>query len=60
MPSLGSSFLQPGEREGSRETSLQPFSTERGLIKKMENNFIDGQIVIGQRGTVLNEKKGEI
>lgn len=57
MLSLGSSFLQPGEREGFRETSLHPFSTEKGLLKKMDNNFTDRQIVIGQRGTVLNEKK---
>lgn len=43
---------QPGE--GSVETPLQPSSTERELINRMESNILHGLILTGQEGTVLN------
>ena len=38
----------------SRETSLQPSSTQNEHIIRRETNFLHVQIVIGQGGMVLN------
>lgn len=38
-------------------TSLQLFSTSRGLIKKMKSNFLLRQIMIGQGGMVLERDR---
>lgn len=43
-----------------QETLLQPFNTERRLIKKIESSFLLRQITIGQGGKVLNQKRGNL
>ena len=41
-------------REGSGETFLRPFSTERGLVTETGTEFLAGPGAIGQGGMVLN------
>jgi len=54
---LGSFSL---ENRRFRETSLQPSSTSRELINKMETDFLHDLIVIGQRGVFFNLKRGDL
>jgi len=49
---LRDGVIQPGE--GCRETSLQPFSTYRGLIRKKGTNILAGSVEIGQGVMALN------
>ena len=44
--------------EGSRKTSLWPFSTSRERINRRGNGCLRGWIVIGQGGMVLNWDRG--
>ena len=44
-------------REGSGVTLLQPFSTYRGLIKKMGTNFLARSVATGQGVMALNWKR---
>ena len=45
--------VKSGE-EGSRDTLLRPSTTERGLIRKLERDFLQGHVVIGRGVVALN------
>ena len=46
--------------EGSRDTLRQPSSTLRGPTRKLENDFLQGHVVIGQGGMALNSKRVDL
>jgi len=46
--------------EGCGETLLQPFSTKRGLVRKMGTNFLAGPVVKRQGVMVLNKKRADL
>lgn len=46
-------------QEGSRETSLQTFSIQKGLLRQTGTEFLVGPAVIQQEVKVLNYQKAD-